>query len=122
MVIGISNLSRTVKYDELLDEKGSTKLIESIPITEAIEGLHRRRHLSSTYRGRIRPLPSLSIPQPRGSKLSFGVCVDAFFQDAWWEGVIFDAKEDAMERSVYFPDEGDEHNFSLVDLRPSRVG
>lgn len=121
MVIGISNLSRTVKYDELLDEKGNSKLTESIPITEAIEGLHRRRHVSSTYRGRIRPLPSLSNPQPCDSELSFGVCVDAFFRDAWWEGVIFDAKEDAMERSVYFPDEGDERKFSLDNLRPSRV-
>ncbi|PKI34166.1 hypothetical protein CRG98_045445 [Punica granatum] len=121
VVIGVSNLSRTVEYAELLDEKGDNKLIESIPVTEAVEGLHRRRHVSSCYRGRIRPSCPLSSPWPVDSKLGFGVCVDAFFKDAWWEGVIFDADEDAMERSVYFPDEGDELKFRRDDLRLSRV-
>ncbi|KAK4741323.1 hypothetical protein SAY87_024911 [Trapa incisa] len=121
VVIGISKLSRTVKYDELLDDQGNSRLIESIPITGAIEGLHKRRHVSLTYRGHIRPQTSILNPQPSDVKLKFGVCVDAFFQDAWWEGVIFDAQEDAMERSVYFPDEGDERKFNLSNLRPSRV-
>ncbi|XP_056159174.1 uncharacterized protein LOC115682444 [Syzygium oleosum] len=120
-VVGISNLCRTVEYDELLSETGNGKLIERIPVTETIEGLHRRRHVSTTYRGHIRPLPLTSHANSRETKLGFGVCVDAFFKDAWWEGVIFDCNEDASERSVYFPDEGDERKFSLRNLRVSRI-
>ncbi|XP_048128377.1 uncharacterized protein LOC115750485 isoform X1 [Rhodamnia argentea] len=120
-VVGISNLCRTVEYDELLSETGNAKLIECIPVTEAIEGLHRRRHVSTTYRGHIRPLPLTSNANMCEAKLRFGVCVDAFFKDAWWEGVIFDCNEDATERSVYFPDENDECKFSLRNLRVSRI-
>ncbi|KAL3721402.1 hypothetical protein ACJRO7_033833 [Eucalyptus globulus] len=120
-VVSISDMCRTVKYDELLSETGNAKLIERIPVTEAIEGLHRRRHVSTTYRGNIRPLPLSSHANSCETKLGFGVCVDAFFKDAWWEGVIFDCNEDASERSVYFPDEGDERKFNLSDLRVSRI-
>ncbi|XP_007048458.2 PREDICTED: uncharacterized protein LOC18611905 [Theobroma cacao] len=116
VVVGVSNLFRSIEYDELLCEAGDSKLIESIPVTEAIEGLHSRRHVPSTYRGHIRPLPPLSQPYS-DQKLGFGVCVDALFEDAWWEGVILDNDDNASERSVYFPDEGDECKFSVSQLR-----
>lgn len=115
VVVGVSELSRSVEYDELLSETGDSKLIESIPVTEAIEGLHSRRHVSSTYRGHIRPSPPAS-----DKKLSFGVCVDVLFEDAWWEGVVFDCHDDANERLVFFPDEGDEQKFSANHMRLSR--
>ncbi|XP_039010643.1 uncharacterized protein LOC120139525 isoform X2 [Hibiscus syriacus] len=116
VVVGVSHLFRSIEYNELLCETRDSNLIESIPVTEAIEGLHSRRHVSSTYRGHIRPLPPSS--QPRSNQnLGFGVCVDAFFEDAWWEGVILDNDENASERSVYFPDEDDECKFSVSQLR-----
>ncbi|KAJ0096565.1 hypothetical protein Patl1_27993 [Pistacia atlantica] len=119
VVVGVSDLCRMVEYDELLCETGDSKLIESIPVTEAIDGLHRRRHVSITYRGRIRPPPPL--PQVDSSeKFGFGVCVDAWFEDAWWEGVIFDCDHDANERCVFFPDEVEECKFSVSQLRVAR--
>lgn len=116
MVVGVSNLFRSIEYDELLCETGDSKLIESIPVTEAIEGLHSRRHVPSTYRGHIRPIPPSSQPHSN-QKLGFGVCVDALYEDAWWEGVILDNDDNASERSVYFPDEDDECKFSVSQLR-----
>ncbi|XVF17015.1 hypothetical protein REPUB_Repub10bG0080400 [Reevesia pubescens] len=116
VVVGVSNLFRSIEYEELLCETGDSKLIESIPVTEAIEGLHSRRHIPLTYRGHIRPLPPPSQPLSN-QKLGFGVCVDALFGDAWWEGVILDNDDNASERSVYFPDEGDECKFSVSQLR-----
>ncbi|XVE86498.1 hypothetical protein DITRI_Ditri18aG0038400 [Diplodiscus trichospermus] len=116
VVAGVSNLYRSIKYDELLCETGKSKLIESIPVTEAIEGLHSRRHIPLTYRGHIRPLPP-SSQSLSNQKLGFGVCVDALFEDAWWEGVILDNDENASERFVYFPDESDECKFSVSQLR-----
>ncbi|KAL4290336.1 hypothetical protein GQ457_14G002610 [Hibiscus cannabinus] len=116
VVVGVSHLFRSIEYDELLCESGDSKLIESIPVTEAIEGLHSRRHVPSTYRGHIRPLPPSSQPHSN-QNLGFGVCVDAFFEDAWWEGVILDNDDNASERSVYFPDEDDECKFSVSQLR-----
>ncbi|TYH49328.1 hypothetical protein ES332_D10G128200v1 [Gossypium tomentosum] len=116
VVVGVSHLSRSIEYDELLYETGDSKLIESIPVTEAVEGLHTRRHVPSTYRGYIRPLPPSSQPHSN-QNLGFGVCVDALFEDAWWEGVILDNDDNASERSVYFPDEDDECKFSVSQLR-----
>ncbi|KAE8718560.1 hypothetical protein F3Y22_tig00110013pilonHSYRG00552 [Hibiscus syriacus] len=116
VVVGVSHLFRSIEYDEHLCESGDSMLIESIPVTEAIEGLHSRRHVPSTYRGHIRPLPPSS--QPHSNKnLGFGVCVDAFFEDAWWEGVILDNDDNASERAVYFPDEDDECKFGVSQLR-----
>ncbi|XWS29921.1 hypothetical protein CRYUN_Cryun24cG0072100 [Craigia yunnanensis] len=116
VVVGVSNLFRSIEFDELLCETGKSKLIESIPVTETIEGFHSRRYIPLTYRGHIRPLPPPSQPLS-SQKPSFGVCVDAYFEDAWWEGVILDNDDNASERSVYFPDEGDECKFSVSQLR-----
>ncbi|KAA8547080.1 hypothetical protein F0562_003509 [Nyssa sinensis] len=121
VVVDVSHLHRSVEYDELLSEEGdSEKLIESITVTKAVEGLCKRHHIPVTYRGHIRPRPSSLQPDFCKAKLSFGTCVDAFFEDAWWEGVVFYSDEDSTECSVYFPDEGDERKFSVSDLRVSR--
>eukprot|EP00257_Ricinus_communis_P015138 XP_015572991.1 uncharacterized protein LOC8281219 [Ricinus communis] len=117
VVVSVSKFCRSVEYDELLSETGNSKLIESITVTEAIEGIHCRRPAPSAYRGRIRPLPESS---DTCEKLSFGVCVDALFEDAWWEGIVFDCHDDADERLVFFPDEGDEKKFSVSQLRITR--
>ncbi|MCD7452274.1 hypothetical protein HAX54_016106 [Datura stramonium] len=48
----------------------------------------------------LREFARLSLP--------YGQCVDMFYNDAQWEGVIFDRKEGDEERRIYFPDMGDE--------------
>lgn len=121
MVVGVSDLCRKVRYDELLNETEKSRLVEDIPVTDAIEGLHCRRYVPPTYRGRIRPQPLQNQPDSCKPKLEFGLCVDALFEDAWWEGVIFDHHDDAEERSVFFPDEGDVRRFNITNLRISRV-
>ncbi|XP_042492548.1 uncharacterized protein LOC122072073 isoform X2 [Macadamia integrifolia] len=122
VVVGVSDFCRLVMYNELLCETGDSKLVESIPITKAVEGLcHRRCHVTSTYRGRIRPQPSPSADSDTyRANFTCGLCVDAFYEDAWWEGVIFDRDEGAEVRLVFFPDEGDELKVNVKDLRVSR--
>ncbi|KAH9625856.1 hypothetical protein KSS87_009965, partial [Heliosperma pusillum] len=116
-VVGVSDSCRDVRYDELLCESGSSKLVESIPVTGAIEGLYQRPCVKSNYRGRIRPVPPHSEPCSISLGMKFGVCVDVLFKEAWWEGVIVDYDEGAKERRVYFPDEGDERMYKLSDIR-----
>ncbi|KAG4974765.1 hypothetical protein JHK87_031586 [Glycine soja] len=53
----------------------------------------------------------------RGDR-KFGLCVDVDYEEAWWEGVIFDDHCDGMEkRSVFFPDLGDEMQVGIHRLR-----
>ncbi|KAJ4952174.1 hypothetical protein NE237_029006 [Protea cynaroides] len=122
VVVGVSYLCRSVRYDELLCETGDSKLVEAIPVTKTVEGLFVRRcGVPATYRGRIRPQPSPSAASDtHRTNFTYGLCVDAFFENAWWEGVVFDRDEGAEERSVFFPDEGDELKFNVRDLRVSR--
>ncbi|GMH11378.1 hypothetical protein Nepgr_013219 [Nepenthes gracilis] len=119
LVVGISDFCREVEYDELLCESGDSKLIESIPVTGAIKGIYQHPYAKSHHRGRIRPLSSLPKQCSIIPRLRFGVCVDALFEEAWWEGIIFDCDDGSNERSVFFPDEGDEHRFKVTDLRVS---
>lgn len=117
IVVGVSESCRKVRYDDLLSDTGKSKLIESIPVTGAIEGLYQRPFVKSNYRGRIRPRPPSPEHFDVKTSLSFGVCVDVLFKEAWWEGVIFDYNEGGEERCVFFPDEGDERKFKLTDIR-----
>lgn len=51
------------------------------------------------------------------SGLYYGLCVDALYNDVWWEGVVFDHADGSDERSVFFPDLGDEMKFEIRMLR-----
>ncbi|MCD7460971.1 hypothetical protein HAX54_044926 [Datura stramonium] len=66
----------------------------------------------------IRPLPPprefARLPLP------YGQCVDMFYNDVWWEGVIFDRKEGDEERRIYFPHMGDEQGVEWTNLRVSQ--
>ncbi|KAL8104307.1 hypothetical protein AgCh_028507 [Apium graveolens] len=117
VVVNVDNLCRSVTYDELLDHDCCKKLTELIPVTSAIEGNLQRRRIN--YRGRIRPLPPQSLANTLKPCTDFGTCVDVFFQDAWWEGVVLDPGDDSNSCLVYFPDEGDEHVCKLSNLRLS---
>ncbi|KAF9619570.1 hypothetical protein IFM89_007397 [Coptis chinensis] len=121
-VVGTSDFCRSVKYDELLSEADNSKLVEEIPVSKAVEGLCQRRRVLPIYRGCIRPFRPDPPTDGCKPKLSYGLCIDAFYEDAWWEGVLFDQDEclDLDKLSVFFPDEGDERKFSVNDLRVSR--
>ncbi|KAK1379287.1 PHD finger transcription factor-like protein [Heracleum sosnowskyi] len=117
VVVNVDDLCRLVTYDELMDHDCCKKLTELIQVTSAIEGNVQRRR--TNYRGRIRPLPPQSQANSPKPCLDFGTCVDVFLQDAWWEGVVLDPGDDINNCLVYFPDEGDEHNCKLSNLRLS---
>ncbi|ERN04860.1 hypothetical protein AMTR_s00146p00080830 [Amborella trichopoda] len=115
-ILSVLGSKRFVRYNELLSKDGSTKLVESIPLKPSPRSLTFKTGALIHYRGRIRPLsPYSSTPPPE--KLSFGICVDAMYQDAWWEGVVFDRLDGPGKTSVFFPDEGDELLFDIKDLR-----
>nr|GMD28138.1 increased DNA methylation 1 [Ipomoea batatas] len=70
------------------------------------------------YRGWIRPLPPpLDIGK---SSLHYGECVDSFYRDAWWEGVIFDHEDSSENRRIFFPDMDDEMTVCVNTLRITR--
>ncbi|KAH9311769.1 hypothetical protein KI387_026804, partial [Taxus chinensis] len=115
VVIRVHKLHCYVEYKELLSEDGLNKLVESIQLNENVGGLGcRTGKKNKKYRGCIRPLPPAL-----GQKwtYSYGLCVDAFFEDAWWEGILLDDLEDSEDRPVFFPDEGDMHIIHKNNLR-----
>ncbi|XP_055812830.1 uncharacterized protein LOC129882524 isoform X2 [Solanum dulcamara] len=104
-VMAFNDLVPQVQYHHLLCDDGSINLIESVKVSPMLD----------TYRGIIRPLPP---PVQFGRwLLSYGLCVDLFYQDAWWEGVIFDHEDGAQERRIFFPDMGDEIKAQVHNLR-----
>ncbi|XP_077212957.1 PHD finger transcription factor isoform X2 [Tasmannia lanceolata] len=114
IVIECEKSIRVVEYTDLLDDSGSSKLVESISVSAIFEGITRRN--PKIYRGHIRPLPPCSS-NIREHGLSYGLCVDAFIDDAWWEGVIFDREIGLNERLVFFPDQGDQQRVGIDLLR-----
>lgn len=112
-VTGCGRFSRTVELVHLLNEDNSSKLVDSIPVSAAIEGL--RRNAPKRHRNGIRPLPPTC--KIKEDEIRYGLCVDAFVDDAWWEGVVFDHHEGSSERLILFPDQGDQQAVSFQKLR-----
>lgn len=106
-VIAIKDQARSVQYDHRLCRDGSNKLIRNIKVPPA--------KIHCSYRGCIRPLPPLLNAD--NSTLQYGQCVDAYYNEAWWEGVIFDKKDDSESRLIFFPDTGDEMLLITNNLR-----
>ena len=112
-VIQCEKLKRHVRYNNVLDDSGVNYLEEAVSVSEALDG---DNECYSYSRGSIRPMPPL-VEFERGD-LKFGLCVDVNYEEAWWEGVIFDDHCDGMEkRSVFFPDLGDEMQVGIHQLR-----
>ncbi|CAN4103076.1 unnamed protein product [Withania somnifera] len=114
-VIASDELVCQVQYVHLLSDDGSINLIESLKVSPRVDGVFPAENMSVTSRGIIRP-----VPPPRPFErwfLSYGQCVDIFYQDAWWEGVIFDHDDGAEERRIFFPDMGDELKAQVDSLR-----
>ncbi|KAK7387243.1 hypothetical protein VNO78_27883 [Psophocarpus tetragonolobus] len=112
-IIQCEKLKRHVRYNNLLDDDGVNYLVEVVNVSETLEdGIE----CDDLYvRGLIRPVPPW-IDFERGD-LNFGLCVDVNYQEAWWEGVIFDNCDGMENRSVFFPDFGDEIQVGIHQLR-----
>ncbi|KAK1367770.1 Increased DNA methylation 1 [Heracleum sosnowskyi] len=106
---------RLVRYDHLLSDTNDN-VVESITVSTVLDGFDSLLVLDSCYRGLIRPFSPLIDFDMWGVK--FGQCVDVFYHDAWWEGVVFDCCDGVGKRSVFFPDIGDE---LVVDVGSMRV-
>ncbi|XP_057851816.1 uncharacterized protein LOC131061996 isoform X3 [Cryptomeria japonica] len=115
VVIKVEHLCRSVEYRDFVTvEERQDKFVERVQVTEGVEGLASRRgRKSSSYRNRIRPPP----PPAEEQKWTYGLCVDAFYRDGWWEGVLLDDLQFSQHRSVLFPDEGDALTFHTSELR-----
>ncbi|KAG0478616.1 hypothetical protein HPP92_013335 [Vanilla planifolia] len=87
----------------MLHEKVCTRIVESIPVSKAIEG--KLSLIEGTHRSRIRPFPPQLKLQK--SELTYGLCVDAL-TGSWREGVVVDQKNYSTAKLIFFPDRCDE--------------
>ncbi|KAL3750520.1 hypothetical protein ACJRO7_011510 [Eucalyptus globulus] len=115
VVIGCDDLIREVRYNHFLDDDGSGKLTEVLPVSPLLDGLNPGDVDRNGRRGHIRPLPPVVVFGPWD--LPYGWCVDAYYNNAWWEGVVFDHEDGAEKRNVFFPDLGDEQFTAIGDMR-----
>ncbi|RDX95820.1 Increased DNA methylation 1, partial [Mucuna pruriens] len=112
-VIQCEKLKRYVRYKNVFDDDGVTYLVEELNVSKALDG--DIAHANCYERGLIRPVPPL-VDFEKGD-LRFGLCVDVNYQEAWWEGVVFDHCDGMEKRSVFFPDLGDEMQVEIHHLR-----
>ncbi|KAJ4725560.1 PHD zinc finger protein [Melia azedarach] len=114
-VIESSKHCRHVRYDHLLIDGGDDHLVDIVPVSPIIDGTCFVNPSQCPSRGHIRPLPP-----PLGSgkcNLLYGLCVDVYYNEAWWEGVIFDHEDGFAERRIFFPDLGDEMTIGIDSIR-----
>ncbi|KAI4373389.1 hypothetical protein MLD38_011518 [Melastoma candidum] len=107
-VISLDRRKRGVEYNHILTEDGTRKLVNFVEVSAAVDGFISDDFYDgdSCIRGFIRPLPPSLVFGPQD--LHYGLCVDVFYNDGWWEGVVFDHEEGDKYRKVFFPDLGDE--------------
>lgn len=103
---------RRVRYENLLDDHETQNLMDVVDVPASVDGMSSK---ICNERGFIRPVPPLV--KFGEWDLPYGLCVDVSFQDSWWEGVIFDHNDGKEERSVLFPDQGDEMKMRIRDMR-----
>ncbi|XP_010032985.2 uncharacterized protein LOC104422373 isoform X1 [Eucalyptus grandis] len=115
VVISRGIRTRRVEYDHILVDDGSGKLVDSVCVPPAVDGLVSCTVDQHDYRASIRPVPPIYVTGP--CDFSYGMCVDAFHMDAWWEGVIFDHNVGAEKRNVFFPELGDQMLTQLTNIR-----
>ncbi|KAK6272177.1 hypothetical protein POUND7_009260 [Theobroma cacao] len=105
-----------VKYDHILVDDSSDNFVDIVGVpSPVVGGIGCPCGNQCNYRGSIRPLP-LKIEISKWS-LYYGLCVDVYFMDSWWEGVIFDYEDGLEKRRVFFPDLGDEMIAEIGNLR-----
>ncbi|WJX63610.1 hypothetical protein P8452_48473 [Trifolium repens] len=115
-IVRCGRKKRYVKYDNILNDDESDYLVEVVNVSSVLDGVNLSPGSDCVYeRGLIRPLPPPI--ELRMKDLPFGLCIDVNYQDAWWEGVIFDHCDGTKERSIFFPDLGDEMKVGVKQLR-----
>ncbi|XP_063943294.1 uncharacterized protein LOC108196726 [Daucus carota subsp. sativus] len=116
-VISLEKGIRLVQYDHLLSDSND-KLVESVNVNNVVDGFDCMLVIDCCFRNLIRPVSPLIDFDLRG--VEYGQCVDVYYLDAWWEGVIFDRRDGEKERSVFFPDLGDELRAEVGCMRVSQ--
>ncbi|XP_047331058.1 uncharacterized protein LOC124934572 [Impatiens glandulifera] len=118
-VIFCESQARIIEYYHILcDDNSGNKLIQRVEITPAIQGNCSVLPSSNNYKGLIRPSPPTSDFDM--SKLEYGHCVDVYYMDAFWEGVILDHNDGSLNRLIIFPDMGNEMSVGIRSLRISQ--
>ncbi|KAI5058050.1 hypothetical protein GOP47_0026220 [Adiantum capillus-veneris] len=121
VVVQVKDGRRIVEYDELLTRDGRKKLQEIIPLNEN-NCQKPSTSVDPTRRGFIRPLPpAYCISSFKSPKK--GLLVDAFYEYAWWEGVLLHdiiTRDKDFKVKILFPEEGDELLCSIKDVRVSQ--
>ncbi|KAE8691806.1 putative 20G-Fe(II) oxidoreductase [Hibiscus syriacus] len=104
-----------VKYDHLLLDDGSDRLVDIVGVSPVMNVFSCPCETHYNCRATIRKLP----PKLEFCKwnLYYGLCIDVWYNDAWWEGVILDHEYDSEKRRVFFPDLGDEMTAKIDNLR-----
>ncbi|XVF69023.1 hypothetical protein PTKIN_Ptkin11bG0047800 [Pterospermum kingtungense] len=104
-----------VKYDCLLVDNSFDNLVDIVGVSRVIDGIGCPCGNHCNYRPSIRQLP----PKLEFSRwnLFYGLCVDVWYTEAWWEGVIFDHEDGSEKRTVFFPDLGDQMVVEIGNLR-----
>ncbi|XP_021855185.1 uncharacterized protein [Spinacia oleracea] len=119
-IIGVDGRYREIKYTNLLHDADDDYdfLTDTVEVPSSIDGTSTSTSTSSKTcnRGRIRPNPTFG--DMAIENLPYGLCVDCWVNEAWWEGVVFDNDCDASKRKIFFPDLGDE---VIVDLKSLRL-
>lgn len=113
VIIGCEDGFREVKYEHLLHDNEYDFLTEIVEVSSAIDRISTTSN--DCNRGRIRPKPTF-VELTEGN-LHYALCVDCWYNDAWWEGVIFDCEDGSSERKIFFPDLGDELSSNVKNLR-----
>ncbi|RYR27745.1 hypothetical protein Ahy_B01g051782 [Arachis hypogaea] len=112
-VVHSGKLQRHVKYDNVLLDDEVNYLVDKVTVPKVLDGDSDSSNCN--IRGWIRPVPPKREFESR--ELKFGLCVDVYHEEAWWDGVIFDHCDEKPERSVYFPDLGDEMKIGVHQMR-----
>ncbi|GAU27692.1 hypothetical protein TSUD_126380 [Trifolium subterraneum] len=110
-VIHCEKLKRYVRYENILNDDGLSNFVEVVTVSSVLDG----NFGTPSGRGVIRPLPPLV--EFEKCDLKYGLCVDVNYQEAWWEGVVYDHCDGMEERSVFFPDLGDEMKVGIQQMR-----
>ncbi|KAL7124732.1 hypothetical protein ABFS83_14G068700 [Erythranthe nasuta] len=116
-VINCQDSIRLIRYDHFLSEDGSYNLTEEVKVGPTIDGITPTGP-PQNHRGLIRPLQPSPVPGPWF--LHYGQCVDLFYEEAWWEGVVIDHEDGCEHRRIFFPDMGDEMEGRIDNLRLSK--
>ncbi|XP_020235260.1 uncharacterized protein LOC109815079 [Cajanus cajan] len=112
-VLQCEKLKRLIRYENVLDNNGEGYLEEEVTVSKALDG--DTEDVNYYERGILRPVPPLVDFEK--SDLRFGLCVDVKYEEAWWEGVIFDHNDGMTKRTVFFPDLGDELQAEMHQMR-----